>query len=224
MKNLQKALDNYRALAIFINLALIITAIFGIIYLVQQQNYRFNSYDPQGEVVGQVEAVIKEGVPLDSIVSEAEQINMGDSLSLFVMIFDANRQLVSSSAVIDGQAPTPPEGTFAYAKQHGENRFTWEPKPGVSIAAVLKAVDDKGFVLAGRSLKEVNSREAEMTKLVIIGWAIAILLAAILSILLKPRQSVALVEETTVTVMDAPGGSAATASSTEETVIEDLKI
>ncbi len=224
MKNLQNALNNYRALAIFINLAVILTVIFGIIYIAVQQSYRTNANDPQVEVVGQVEEVIKQDVPLDAIVSEAEQIDMAESLSLFVMIFDTDKKLVGSSATIDGQAPTPTDGAFEYAKQHSENRFTWEPKPGVRIAAVLASVDGKGFVLAGRSLKEIESREVALLKLVVIGWAIAILLTAILSVLLKPRQSVAIVEETNVTVVDSSDQSPASVNSTEETVIEDLKI
>ncbi|QQS23273.1 hypothetical protein IPM19_01770 [bacterium] len=222
MKNLQDSLNNYRVLAIFINLAILVTVIFATVYFSVQQSYRTNANDPQVEVVGQVEEVIKQDVPLDAIVSEAEQIDIAESLSLFVMIFDSNRQLIGSSATLDGQAPTPPENVFALAKEQGENRFTWEPKPGVQVAAVLKPVDDKAFVLAGRSLKEINDREAALLKTCIIGWAISVLLLAGLSLLLKPRQSVAVIEETNVTVVE-PSGDATTQTITEETVIEDVK-
>lgn len=223
MKNLQDSLNNYRALAIFINLTVLATVIFATVFLSVQQSYRTNANDPQIEVVGQVEDVIKQDVPLDAIVSEAEQINMAESLSLFVMIFDNNRQLVGSSATLDGQPPTPADNVFSVAKEQGESRFTWEPKPGVRIAAVLKAVDDKAFVLAGRSLKEISNREADLLKICIIGWAVSVLLLTGLSLLLKPRQSVAVIEETNVTVVEPPS-NAASATVTEETVIEDVKV
>ncbi len=202
MKNLQNVLNNYRTVATFIVLTVLITLIFGSIYCVTHQIYRANANDPQVEVTNQVADVINQNVPLDAIVSEAEQIDMAQSLSLFVMIFDKDKKLIGSSAVIDGQTPTPSDQAFEVAKSSGDKRFTWEPKTGVKVAAVLKMVGDKGYVLAGRSLKEVETRQAGLIKTLAIGWAASVLSVAVLSLLLKPRQSIAIIEETNVTILD----------------------
>jgi hypothetical protein len=66
-------------------------------------------------------------------------------------------------------------------------------------------VDDKGYVLAGRSLKEIETREMDLMKLALIGWIVSILLVLILSLLIKPRRSVTIVEETNVTMMSGGG-------------------
>ncbi len=205
MKNLHNALNNYKTVTTFVVLAALVTVIFGTIHVAVQQSYRTNANDPQVEVTGQVADVMNQNVPLDAIVSDADQIEMGKSLSLFVMIFDKDKNLVGASAALDGKSPTLPDGTFEYAKSHGsENRFTWEPKKGVRIAAVLKVVGDKGYVLAGRSLKEIEAREMDLTKLTLIGWVISVLLALVLSLLIRLRQHVTIVEETNVTVLDEP--------------------
>jgi hypothetical protein len=56
---------------------------------------------------------------------------------------------------------------FDNAREKGENRITWEPKEGVRIAAVIKRFEGKtastsGFVLAGRSLDEVEKRQKNL--------------------------------------------------------------
>jgi hypothetical protein len=48
-----------------------------------------------------------------------------------------------------------------YVKQNGEDRVTWQPEAGVRIAAVIEGYGGAapGYVLAGRSLREVEIRE-----------------------------------------------------------------
>jgi hypothetical protein len=48
-----------------------------------------------------------------------------------------------------------------YVRSHGEDRVSWQPEPGVRIAAVIIRYQgaQSGFVLAGRSLREVEVRE-----------------------------------------------------------------
>lgn len=200
MKNLNNVLSNFRTTVVFLLLVALVTIIFGTIYATVQQTYRMGANDPQVEVTDQVANIIKQDIPLDAILGESEQVDMNSSLGLFVMIFDKDKKLVAGSAQLDGQTPTPPEGTFDKAKKKGDNRFTWQPKDGVRVAAVLKAVDDKGYVLAGRSLREVESRVHSLTLTIIISWAISVLLALLLSFAFKPRQSLTIIEETNVTM------------------------
>ncbi len=204
MKNLQQTLNTYRTVVIFVTLVLLVTVIFGAIFSTGQQVLRGDSDYPQVEVVQQVEGIIKQGVPLDVIVNSEEAIDLEDSMSLFVMIFDKDKNLVGSSAKIGEQSPTPPAGSFDEAKSNGENRFTWQPQDGVRVAAVLKPVGDQAFVLAGKSLVETDKRIKTLTICTLIGWAVSILFALLLTLAIKPKQSLAIIEETNVTVVEQP--------------------
>jgi hypothetical protein len=54
-------------------------------------------------------------------------------------------------------------GVFDYVRQHDQDRITWQPEPGVRIATVVAGYtgSQSGFVLAGRSLREVEKRESQ---------------------------------------------------------------
>ncbi len=202
MKNLHDVLDNFKTTFIFLLLVILATVLLGTVHLSVKQVYRSNANDPQVEVVEQVSGIIKQDIPLDAIIGQSEQIDLATNLGLFVMIFDKDKKMVGSSMTLDGQVPTPPDSAFEGAKQPEGNRFTWQPKDDVRVAAVFKAVDDKGYVLAGRSLKEVESREIELTRVVVIGWVISVVISLLLSLVPKPRGNVTLIEETNVTVVE----------------------
>lgn len=203
MKNLQQVLNTYRTIVIFVLLATILTIIFGAIYGTGYLVLRGDSNDPQIEVTRQVEDIIDQGVPLDAIVNSEEAIDLSESMSLFVSIFDKDSKLVSSTVKVDGESPTPNWDAFAKARETGEHRFDWEPKEGLRAAAVMKSVGENGFVLAGKSLNETDKRLETLALCTSIGWAVSILLAAVLTIAIKPRQSLAIIEETNVTVVES---------------------
>jgi hypothetical protein len=48
-----------------------------------------------------------------------------------------------------------------YVRTNGEDRITWQPAPGVRMASVVVGFQGtrSGFVLAARSLREVEKRE-----------------------------------------------------------------
>jgi hypothetical protein len=60
--------------------------------------------------------------------------------------------------------PTFPPGILDYTRQNGEDRVTLQPESGVRIAAVVVRYNN-GFVLAGRSLREVEKRESQVEQL-----------------------------------------------------------
>lgn len=202
MKNLQNVLDSYRTAIIFTALALVVTIIFGAIFGTGQQILRSQAEQEQVRGVRQVESVVQQGIPLNLIISSEEAVEMKDSLELFAMTFDANRQVLGTTAKLGEETPTPPENAFTEAKATGEHRFTWEPQEGVRIAAVLKPIGDQGFILAGRSLSETEKLVETLAWCTIIGWAACMLLVLLLTFALKPRRSVAIIEETNVTVVE----------------------
>jgi len=76
------------------------------------------------------------------------------------MVFSDAGTVVAASARLHGQVPALPGGLLDYVRQHGEDRVTWQPESGVRMATVIVHVPKGpgGFVLAGRSLLEVEKR------------------------------------------------------------------
>jgi hypothetical protein len=202
MKNLHEALEHYRAVAIFVTLVALVSVLFVTIYCSAHTVFRQQANDPQIEVTEQVAGIVRQGIPLNAIISNAEQIDLASSKALFVMIFDKERTLVGSSAQLNGAAPSVPSEVFDQANEKGEYRFDFEPTENLKFAGVMKKIDDSAYVLAGRSLSEMEVRVATLKQPLWIGWVIAVLISLLLTALLRPSTNIAIVEETNVTVID----------------------
>ena len=85
-----------------------------------------------------------------------------------------------------GEKPRFAAGVFGSMARNGEARFTWQPAPGVRAATVITSFDgsSKGFVLAGRSLREVEQLEDHIFAVVALGLAggLVVTLAATVAI------------------------------------------
>ena len=109
---------------------------------------------------------------------------MSASLAPFVTVYDDAGKPVASSASLDGVTLTPPRGVLDYVRAHGEERVTWQPRPGVRIASVVTRTAN-GFVVAGRNMREIEIRESNVFKLAALGW-LAVNLALITIWLVTP--------------------------------------
>ncbi len=116
------------------------------------------------------------------IIVPTEKVDIAKSLAPYITVFDATGKTIASSAQLNGQIPTIPSGVFDYVRQHGEDRITWQPQPGVRSAVVVTQFQgpNSGFVLAGRSLREVEIREDDILHIVELGW-LAMLLVSLLA-------------------------------------------
>lgn len=149
----------------------VITFLSGLVYITAQQLLRHSANDPQIQLAEDSAASLSQGQNPQAVLP-ANQINIENSLAPYVIIFDEKGQPVASSAQLDGATPVVPGGVFEYTRQTGEDRFTWQPKTGVRSAAVMTHFGgaSPGFVLAGRSLREVEVREDQLLKLVGAAW------------------------------------------------------
>ena len=88
------------------------------------------------------------------------------------------------AALWHGHLPSPPNGVFEFVRANGGERVTWQPAPGVRIASVVlrSSARPAAFVLAGRSLREVEQREHYVLVAAAATWIIA--LAAALALIL----------------------------------------
>lgn len=122
------------------------------------------------------------GKAVESVVPAA-LVDIAASIAPYLVVYDDAGKPVAASGLLHNQMPALPPGVFDYARQKGEDRITWQPEPGVRSAAVVTRVSGSrpGFVLAARSLREVENREMNMEILVGLGW-LGTLLAAFIAV------------------------------------------
>ena len=167
-------------LKIWVPLSIVTTLLVALVAAAVQQDLRQSANDPQIQMAEDAAAAI-DGGQLPSEVVPASRIDMSRSLAPFLIVFTDGGQPIASSVTLNGRVPSPPDGVFNSVRQNGEDRFTWEPNPGVRSAAVVTRVtrrvngENGGFVLAGRSLREVEMREAGLSTIVEVAWAVTIL-------------------------------------------------
>ncbi|HST04361.1 MAG TPA: hypothetical protein VLQ48_06445 [Chloroflexia bacterium] len=160
-----------RAILYWLPIAAAVTALAGLIYVVVQQNYRQSANDPQIQLAEDSAARLGSGAQPQAVVG-ADKIDLVRSLAPFLIVYDDKGNPVASSAQLNGQAPPLPVGVFSSVRESGEDRLTWQPQEGVREAAVIVQFggSQPGFVLAGRSLTEVEKRVDQLTWMVGVGW------------------------------------------------------
>ena len=160
-----------RVVAHWLPLAVTATLLAGLAYLAVQQAIRLGANDPQVQIAEDTAAALADGTAATALVGE-RKVDLSASLAGFVIVFDEAGRPLAGSAELDGRLPLPPPGVFDQARRAGQNRFTWQPGPGVRTAAVLvhHAGARSGFVLAGRSLREAEARIDTVTLLVGVLW------------------------------------------------------
>jgi hypothetical protein len=193
-------------IAKFLLVCAAITVIFGTIYAAIQQNIRQSANDPQIQMVEDAATALSNGaVPASVMPADRTVIDASTSLSPFIMVFDENGTLLESSMKVGDTLPVPPKGVFDFTRSNsgevfsgplapisrlrmqfasnvrpaGEDRITWQTAGGLRFAAVVihfSASSTSGFVLAGRSLREVENREGQLVWIVLAGWVVTLLI------------------------------------------------
>jgi hypothetical protein len=153
--------------------AVVVTAFCALTYAAVQQSFRQNANDPQIQIAEDTADALAEGKNVETVVP-ADKVSVSKSLAPFLIVYDAKGNMVASSVVLDGKTPELPDGVLDSTKGLGENRVTWQPRDGVRIAAVIVSYKD-GYVLAGRSLREVEIRANQLTTFTGITWVLALI-------------------------------------------------
>jgi hypothetical protein len=161
-------------------LAIVTTCLSGLIYLSVQQNIRISANDPQIQIAEDIAAQLTKGQDPRAFVPSTTT-ELSKSLATYIMLFDKDGKLVGSSVTLDGKNPVVPQGVFSQTQKSltGETRFTWQPKPGVRSAVVVDYYKGPvpGFVLIGRSIREIEIREKQQEYIVFLGWAVTMLVS-----------------------------------------------
>ena len=148
-----------KVIRVWLPLALIISALCALVYLVEQQVLRMGANDPQIQWAEDAATALTKGSSAESVIP-VNKVNIAASLAPFMIVFDDSGKPVASSALLHDQIPAYPVGVFDYVRKNGKDRVTWQPEPGVRIASVVVAYSgaQNGFVMAGRSLRETEKR------------------------------------------------------------------
>ena len=160
-----------RSLRLWLPIAAGVAVICGLVYAEAQGALRDAANDPQIQMAEDTATSLAAGAPAASLVSR-KAVDVAASLSPFLIVYDTHDAVVVSSASLNGVTPNIPAGVLSSARTNGEDRVTWEPAPGVRIAAVVVAYRN-GDVLAGRSLREVENRESDALGVAAAGWLAA---------------------------------------------------
>ncbi|HEY3291099.1 MAG TPA: hypothetical protein VGK87_13295, partial [Anaerolineae bacterium] len=171
-----------------------ITMLCTVIYIMSQQSLRISANDPQIQLAQDVASALAAGSSIDQLMP-AMKIDIGTSLAPFVVVYDDAGNPVKGNGFLHDQLPQLPSGVFNYTRSAGEDRITWQTEQNIRVAAVIVSVKSAktGFVMAGRSLFEVERRIDQMTLMVGLGWAgtlaVSLVVIAAVELLFRERQA-----------------------------------
>lgn len=167
-----------RAAAFFLPAAATLTIAAFLAFVAVQQDLRIGANDlPQRLAEDGVAAL--DGGSGPAVVAGAPPVSIESSLDPFVAVFDAKGTLLATNGSLAGRPPAPPIGVLS-AGATGRDAVTWQPKPGVRVALV--ALPWKGgTVVAGRSLRAIESRIDAIQVLVAAGLLAGLAVLAVVA-------------------------------------------
>lgn len=157
------------------------TLTLGCVYLSVQQNFRMNANDPQIEIAQDASRSLAGGLrAVHDRISVSGPVPIERSLAPWLAVFTSEGRVRATSGLLNGAPPSMPAGVFAFVRAHGEDRVTWQPQPGIRSALIVTQTPQGAFVVAGRSLREVEKRESNLEMQVGAVWVLGALFCCVL--------------------------------------------
>jgi hypothetical protein len=139
-----------------------------LVYVTAQQVLRLGANGMPAELAAKTSINLENSKsPLDAVPGEI--IDISKSPGTFAMVFDKDKNLIASSAVMGIDEPAYPKGVLDHVDKNGEDRVTWQPQKGLRFATVAIKAGDK-YIVAGRSLKETEKLINTVGNLVFYSW------------------------------------------------------
>lgn len=149
-------------------IAFLVTFTSLLVYVAVQQVLRLGANGMPAELAAKTSINLENSKSaLDAVPGEITDISK--SPGTFVMVFDKDKILIASSAVMGKDKPVYPKGVLDYVDKNGENRVTWQPQKGLRFATIAIKAGDK-YIVAGRSLKETEKLIDTVGSLVFYAW------------------------------------------------------
>jgi hypothetical protein len=164
----------YRIFKTWMLFAFLAAGACGLVYLAVQQTLRMGANDPQIQMAEDAAALLQTGIPAQGVIPQGS-VTIGQGLAPYVVVFDVNGNPLVGNGSWNASLPRLPMGVFAYTLARGEDRLTWQPRSGVRQAivvtsAAMPASAPPVFVMAGRSLRDVEIREDLALREAVSAW------------------------------------------------------
>lgn len=142
-------------------LLIILSGIFcALAYLNTQQNLRQSANDPQTQMAEDTARAIQNGASA-SQYNSSQNVDIASSLAPYLIIYDKDFKPIAGTGYLNGRLAQVPSGVLAASEEKGENKVTWQPKPDIRQAIVAVPIQNGGYAVAGRSLREIEKRESQ---------------------------------------------------------------
>ena len=165
------------------------TLIIGSSYAMVQQSTRLSADDLPLTTAQLAKQELQSGSNPKDIVP-ALKTNLKTDSSVFTIITDSSKHVLSSSATLDGQTPLPPNGVFEFTSTHGTDHFTWQPETGVRLATRVITYGKSpngGFIITGQSLRQYENRISTYTYIALAAWLAVAAWSYLLVLLPRPQ-------------------------------------
>jgi hypothetical protein len=146
-------------------------------YLVTQQVIRLGANELPVQFATETSIKLENGQSAKDAIPN-ETIDISKSLGTFVMIFDKDKNLIATSAMMGSVEPAYVKGVLDYVDKRGEYRVTWQPQVGLRFATVVTKVGDK-YIVAGRSMQEPERLIDIIGILVSVAWLACLIFSSI---------------------------------------------
>ncbi|MFO0704634.1 MAG: hypothetical protein U0517_01485 [Candidatus Andersenbacteria bacterium] len=181
----------------WIPLGLAIILVTGLLYATVQQVYRRSADDPQVQIVQELARDLAAGQD-PTALDAGKKLDLTETSAPFVILYDKDGKVMASTVTLNNNPAIVPSGALHETDNGQQNRITWQPQDGVREALVIehyKTQDGKaeGYIVVGRSLKEIEAREADLMTMLALGLGVTLITTLVASLLVgklqKPKNS-----------------------------------
>jgi len=164
---------------------LILSLVFGSLFLISQQILRLSANDPQIQLAEDTAALLNSGEqPSDTLSGE---INIDHSLSPFTLITDKSGNVIAGNGFSSGTLENSiPYNTLVQSSGVPYLAVTWQPNK-IRYATVAVSANNY-FVFSGRSLTVVDQNQAKILRICEIAWGIGLFIILFSYIQLRAKQ------------------------------------
>ena len=158
---------------------LVVSLLNGLVYGAMQQVLRLGANDPQIQLAEDTAAQLAAG-GAPSEVLPTRTVDIGESLAPYIMVYTEQGQPSAHPPLYMASSPNSPAASSTTCAAGARSVSPGSPTP--ECAALLSScpfqAQSAGFVLAGRSLREVERRAEELLWEVAAAWGVMMLVVS----------------------------------------------
>lgn len=148
--------------------AVIVTIVFGTVYLTLQQIGRRAVNDaPAAALAAQIQQ-------LDSDPATGPRLELTKDSGTFLIVYGDDNKPVFTTVTLHGEVPDLPAGVLDTARTAGTDAVTWQPEPDLRMAVVARHAARR-VVVAGQSLTPFENSDRWTQLILATGWLISMM-------------------------------------------------